>query len=260
MKYIQLFSFCLLVYIVLKLSPKAEKKIASHTTKSPLVIDSCGLIDGRIADLVRSGLLDYQLIIPKFVIAELQLLADGNDSQKRARARFGLDIVAELQKIDPTLIVNTSEPSSKLTDDSLLDLYTIDFNLNKVAAIAGLKVINVNEIAQLLRPPILPGEKANIKIIQKGSTATQGVGYLEDGTMVVVENARSMIDKLAEIEIVRSFQTQAGRMHFATLVGVKPESSRPRVKPTLRVEKPTANQLRHKKPTEQRELYTPQPF
>ena len=154
------------------------------------------------------------------------MLADGSDTQKRERARFGLDVVKELQGSDTVqVIIDDSVHTNQPTDDKLVTLakklntglYTTDYNLNKVADIQGVKVLNVNELAQQLRPTALPGERKLVKILQKGSNPKQGVGYLEDGTMVVVDDAASHINKVVEVEVTRVHQTMAGKMLFADL-------------------------------------------
>lgn len=192
-----------------------------------MVLDTCALIDGRIVELTKLGFVPDELIVPEFVVHELQMLADGNDAHKRERARYGLDIVKELQQSDnATVIVDHSDNSVKPTDDKLVDLanklkaglYTTDYNLNKVADIKGVKVLNVNELAQQLRPTALPGEKKTVKILQKGSNPKQGVGYLDDGTMIVVDDAANQINKIIEVEVTRIHQTMAGKMLFATQI------------------------------------------
>ncbi|HUC95596.1 MAG TPA: TRAM domain-containing protein [Candidatus Saccharimonadia bacterium] len=215
----------ILVILIIKTDFKPKTKLQKSRS---IILDTCALIDGRIVELSNSGFIPDNLIIPEFVIKELQFLADGSDSQKRSRARYGLDVVKDLQNSkNCNVIIDQSFSNVKLpTDDKLvklsqkldLPLYTTDFNLNKVAEISGVKVLNVNELAQQLRPEFLPGERQKIKIIQKGSNQSQGVGYLEDGTMVVIENASKYINKEVEIEIIRSLQTVAGRMLFAEIV------------------------------------------
>lgn len=195
-----------------------------------LIVDSCGLIDGRIIDLASAGFTPSEIIIPQFILKELQFLADGNDSQKRERARFGLDVARKLQTINTTDVhINREQFSNiKSVDDKLVllarkigaDLYTTDYNLNKVASVEGVRVLNINELALSVRPVILPGEKRKIKIVQKGSGRGQGVGYLEDGTMVVVDNAQRLIGKTIEVEIQRYHQTESGKMIFASTVSV----------------------------------------
>lgn len=195
--------------------------------KNQMVIDTSGLIDGRLADIVQSGFVPQRIIIPQFVIAELQLLADQGDSFKRERARYGLEVVRKLQDMRQTDVVIKPGMAHgiKEVDDKLVALakrtgamlYTTDFNLNQVAQIEGVRVLNVNELAQALRAMHLPGEKTEIKITQLGQDRTQGVGYLEDGTMVVIERAGSKIGQKVNVEFSRMLQTQAGKMMFATL-------------------------------------------
>ena len=193
--------------------------------KRRIILDSCALIDGRIVELVKNGFVADQLVIPQFVLNELQLLADGNDSHKRERARFGLDIAHELQDSAfnaNVIIERTAFPDIHATDDKLIALakkmeeylYTTDYNLSKVAAIEAVGVLNVNELSQAIRPIALPGEKLNIKIVQKGSNPNQGVGYLEDGTMIVVEGGARYAGKLVEVTVTRMHQTVAGKMVF----------------------------------------------
>ncbi len=200
-----------------------------------LAMDTSALIDGRILDIVQTGFAPSQLIIPRFIIDELQLLADGHDSQKRERARFGLDIVQALQASDQCeIIMADDQVDPKLPTDSKLvvvakkrgaDLCTTDYNLNKVATIDGVRVLNVNELANAVRPTALPGERKRIKIVQKGSSKNQGVGYLEDGSMVVVEGASNAIGKMVDVEVSRYIQTDAGKMLFGNKVGVQSRQS-----------------------------------
>ncbi len=218
----------LLVLIAYFLVTKSEGRLAIKKSRR-IILDSCALIDGRIVELVNSGFVADDLIIPQFILNELQLLADGNDSHKRERARFGLDIAHQLQDsspanvtVDRTLI--TAE-MAQATDDKLVflarkinaALYTTDYNLGKVAAVEGVKVLNVNEVAGALRPITLPGETLNIKIIQKGSGRDQGVGYLDDGTMIVVDGASKYIGKIMPVIVTRMHQTVAGKMVFGQI-------------------------------------------
>lgn len=202
-------------------------KFRKQTKQRRLIVDSCGLIDGRIVDLAVAGFTPSEIIIPQFILKELQLLADGNDSQKRERARFGLDVAKRLQTVNTTEVRIHREqfPNIKTVDDKLVilarklgaDLYTTDYNLNKVASVEGVKVLNINELALSMRPIALPGEKKKVKIVQKGSGKNQGVGYLEDGTMVVVDNASRKIGQTVEVEVSRYHQTESGKMLFANL-------------------------------------------
>lgn len=203
-----------------------------------MILDTCALIDGRVLELSKAGFVPDELIIPEFVIHELQLLADGSDAQKRERARHGLDVVQDLQDSPNTSVTidRSLIPEKHATDDKLValskklhtPLYTTDYNLGKVAEIEGVKVLNVNELAQHLRPVALPGEKKTVKIVQKGSSHKQGVGYLDDGTMLVVEEAAGQIGKTVTAEITRVHQTVAGKMLFGELA----HSASTAVKPT----------------------------
>ena len=204
-------------------------KLPSRHSERKLVLDTCALIDGRIVELVRTGFVLQTLVIPQFIIHELQMLADGSDTQKRSRARFGLDMVRELQdsRLCTVIIDEQDYPSILPTDDKLValakqrgaELYTTDFNLNKVAEIQGVRVLNINDLAQSLRPVALPGERRQVKVMQKGSNPKQGVGYLDDGTMVVVENGATSMGRVVDVEISRMHQTVAGKMLFAEAVG-----------------------------------------
>jgi len=191
----------------------------------PILVDTSVLIDGRIIAVAKSGFIGDTLVIPRSVVGELQFLADHADHDKRGRARYGLDVVSELQSI-PHITVEILQDGSKAeegVDERLLSLAkkhgaavcTIDYNLNKVAVVEGIAVLNVNELAQSLRMAYLPGERMLLELVQKGQDAHQGVGYLPDGTMVVVENAAKSVGASIEIEFIRSLQTAAGKMMFA---------------------------------------------
>lgn len=208
-------------YLVVKL----PRQNLSRKQSRPILVDTSVLIDGRIIAVAQSGFIGDTLVIPRSVIGELQFLADNADHDKRARARYGLDVVKELQAM-PHLKVEILQDGSKAeegVDERLLTLAkkhgaavcTIDYNLNKVAVVEGITVLNVNELAQSLRMAYLPGEKMLLELVQKGQDAHQGVGYLTDGTMVVVEHASKNIGQTIEIEFIRSLQTAAGKMMFA---------------------------------------------
>lgn len=200
-----------------------------------IILDSCALIDGRIAEIVRTGFVADELIIPQFVLSELQLLADGGDSHKRERARYGLDIAHELQDAAPMKVVidRSDLKGVQATDDKLValakkvraQLYTTDYNLSKVAAVEGVKVLNVNELSHALRPITLPGENLKIKIIQKGSGRDQGVGYLDDGTMIVIEGGARFVGREVPVVVTRMHQTVAGKMVFGQVRRLAPENS-----------------------------------
>ena len=188
------------------------------------ILDTSAIIDGRISDLAETGFLEGTLIIPQFVLRELQLVADSADSLKRNRGRRGLDILQKVQKM-PQLkvqIVDQDFPAVKEVDLKLIELakmlsskiVTTDFNLNKVAQLHGVPVLNINELANALKPVVLPGEFMRVFILKEGKEYGQGVAYLDDGTMVVVDNARKMLSKTIEITVTSVLQTTAGKMIF----------------------------------------------
>lgn len=207
--------------------------------KRKIILDSCTLIDGRIVDLVRTGFVNDELIIPKFILRELQLLADGKDAHKRERARFGLEIAAELREYSWVKVRVDESNIPGATDDKLVRLAkkrgavlcTTDYNLNKVAAVESVRTLNVNELAQSLRPVTLPGEVIEVKIVQKGSNNDQGVGYLEDGTMIVVDGAAKSIGASVKVVVDRMHQTVAGKMVFAHMQAVTQSAPRQVVRP-----------------------------
>lgn len=190
-----------------------------------ILVDTSVLMDGRIVPVAQTGFIGGTLVIPRSVIGELQFLADHADADKRARARYGLDVVTELQAMERVNVelLQDGSHAREGVDDRLLKLakqhgaviMTLDYNLNKVAAVEGTEVLNLNELAQSIRMEHLPGEKITLEIIQKGQDAHQGVGYLPDGTMVVVEQASAQIGQTLNVEIIRNLQTAAGRMIFA---------------------------------------------
>jgi uncharacterized protein YacL len=188
------------------------------------ILDTSVIIDGRIADIVETGFLDGSLVIPQFVLRELQLVADSADSLKRNRGRRGLDILQRIQKV-PHLHVQIIEddfPNVREVDMKLIELarlytckiVTNDFNLNKVAQLHGVEVLNINELANALKPIVLPGEIMRVFILKEGKEYNQGVAYLDDGTMVVVDNARKMISRTVDISVTSVLQTTAGKMIF----------------------------------------------
>ncbi|MBV9625339.1 MAG: TRAM domain-containing protein [Acidobacteria bacterium] len=192
--------------------------------KSYKILDTSVIIDGRIADIAETGFLEGIVVIPQFVLRELQLVADSADSLKRNRGRRGLDILQRLQKV-ATLQVQIIEddfPTVREVDLKLIELakvyegkiITNDFNLNKVAQLQGVEVLNINELANALKPIVLPGESMRVFILKEGKEYNQGVAYLDDGTMVVVDNARKMIGKTIDISVTSVLQTTAGKMIF----------------------------------------------
>ena len=213
-----------IIYLVLR------KYKPTFNSKRKIYVDTSVLIDGRILNIARSGFLDGDLIVLKSVLLEMQLLADGKDSDKRLRARAGLETVAELERV---VNVNTEILDNggryKKVDEELLKIaketkgaiLTLDYNLIKVAKAEKIETLNVNELALALRNEFLPGEKIKIKILEKGSNRGQGVGHLDDGTMVVVENAANKIGKEIIVEFVKFYETPAGKMIFARPVKKK---------------------------------------
>ena len=198
-----------------------------------ILLDTSVIIDGRIADILQTKFVEGRIVIPRFVLRELQQIADSSDSLKRNRGRRGLDILNKIQK-DSNLNVRINEedfPDIKDVDAKLVKLgqlvggkvVTNDFNLNKIAELQGVTVLNINELANALRPVVLPGETMEVRISKEGKEYNQGVGYLDDGTMVVVDNTRHMIGQEIKVIITSVLQTSAGRMIFAKFE----ESSRP---------------------------------
>ncbi len=198
----------------------------------PLLLDTSVIIDGRIVDIVDTRIFESQLVVPKFVLGELHLIADSSDKLKRNRGRRGLDILNTLQSskvADIEIVESPVEPGGPTTvDERLVDLaqrlngriVTNDYNLNQVAQFRGVDVININELANALKPVFLPGERFRVKIIKPGEDPGQGIGYLEDGTMVVVNGGRDHIGQSVDIAVTSSLQTSAGRMIFGRADGI----------------------------------------
>jgi len=208
------------------------------TRKSFKVLDTSVIIDGRIADVADTGFMDGVFVIPEFVLRELQTVADSTDSSKRQRGRRGLDMLQRMQSNCnlQIQIVPDDFPSIKEVDLKLLELakkwdakvVTNDFNLNKVAQLHRVEVLNVNDLANALKPVVLPGEKMNILILKEGKEYNQGVGYLDDGTMVVVDHARRVIGRSVEIIVTSVLQTASGKMIFGRMdeANLRPETAR----------------------------------
>lgn len=220
-------------YLVAKLPRQTNSK------KRMIFVDTSVLIDGRIVPIAASGFIGDTLAIPRSVVGELQFLADNADPDKRARARHGLDIVRELQALEgvDVQLFQDGSKAEEGVDERLLNLAkkhggaicTIDYNLNKVAVVEGVTVCNVNDLAKNLRMAYLPGERLMLELVQKGQDSHQAVGYLKDGTMVVVEQSAAYIGKMVEVEFIRSLQTAAGKMMFARRIEQKqkPKSRNP---------------------------------
>jgi len=192
-----------------------------------LLVDTSAIIDGRLADLCETRIIEGPLVVPKFVLRELHALADSSDRLKRARGRRGIDMLNRLRK-NPNVVVQIDEgrvPGAADVDAKLIKLaetlgtriITTDINLNKVANVQGVQVINVNQVASAVKPVVLPGESLNVELIRAGEAQGQAVGYMDDGTMIVVENAREHIGAEVEVLVTRLLQTSAGRIIFAKL-------------------------------------------
>ena len=191
-----------------------------------MLVDTSAIIDGRIGDLISTGFVDRELVIPVFVLQELQRVADSTDPQRRARGRRGLEVVHDLRlSSHPVATPEVAVPDIADVDAKLvrvahemdLPILTTDYNLNKVAQIQGVQVLNVNDLANALKPAVLPGEALRVKVIREGKEAEQGVGYLDDGTMIVVEGARDHIGELVETEVTSVLQSPSGKMIFTRL-------------------------------------------
>ena len=192
------------------------------------ILDTSVIIDGRVADICETGFLDGTLVVPQFVLKELQLVADSADSLKRNRGRRGLDILQKMQKMSglDVMISDLDFPDVREVDLKLIELarvlqgkiVTNDFNLNKVAQLRGVAVLNINELANSLKPVVLPGEIMKVFILKEGKEYNQGVAYLDDGTMVVVDNARKLIGKTIDVVVTSVLQTTAGKMIFGRFV------------------------------------------
>ncbi|WP_353094280.1 PIN/TRAM domain-containing protein [Tissierella praeacuta] len=207
----------------LKRNPKDRMK--SQSKACPKILDTSVIIDGRIADICKTGFIEGPLIIPEFVLEELQHIADSSDSLKRNRGRRGLDILNKIQKeLDVEVIINdkkfddVQEVDSKLLKLTQLlkgKIITNDYNLNKVAEVQGISVLNINELANAVKPVVLPGEEMLVQVVRDGKELGQGLAYLDDGTMIVVESGRKFIGETIDVVVTSVLQTSAGRMIFA---------------------------------------------
>lgn len=230
--WIYLLMTVILGYLGLVLGSKKIEEITFFGAKAKKssehrILDTSVIIDGRIADVCDSGFMEGELIVPRFVLNELQFVADSSDSMKRSRGRRGLDVLNRMQKSSAINIeiVEQDFPKIKGVDGKLValakemnaKLLTNDFNLNKVAELQGVKVLNINELANAMKPVVLPGEQMMVKIIREGKEHGQGVAYLDDGTMIIVENAQKMLNMNVEVSVTSVLQTTAGRMIFSEL-------------------------------------------
>ena len=209
---------------------EAEDKDAAPDTEiakiqESMLLDTSVIIDGRIVDIYATGFVRAQLLVPRFVLSELQHVADSSDTIRRARGRRGLDVLKQLQRdrTSPVQVINDDVPGELPVDEKLIRLalslhcpiMTNDYNLNKVASLQGVTVLNINELANAVKTVLLPGENFQLHIIQEGKEQGQGVGYLEDGTMVVVEDGETHLNKIIPVTVTKILQTAAGRMIFA---------------------------------------------
>jgi len=203
----------------------------TESAEQVILLDTSAIIDGRITDILKTGFLEGKITIPRFVLKELQQISDSPDSIKRQRGRRGLEILDLMQK-DLKIPLNISEedfPEITEVDSKLVRLaklleakiFTVDFNLNRVAGLQGVKILNINELANAIKPVVLPGEEMKVSLIKEGKEYNQAVGYLDDGTMIVVEDARRFIGQQVRVIITSTLQTPAGRMIFAKLHPVK---------------------------------------
>ena len=211
----------------------------------PILLDTSVLIDGRIVDIAETGLLESQLVVPHFVLDELQTVADSPDRLKRTRGRRGLDILTALRNSERADVVLYESPRDddggvdqklmQLAKSLVARILTNDYNLNKVAQLSGVDVININDLSLALRPVVIPGEKMSVLVVKPGEEAGQGVGYLEDGTMVVIEQARPHLNQEVEFVVTRALQTSAGRMIFGRLAGgAEAPGASPKLSPPAR--------------------------
>lgn len=208
-------------------SAKGAVDNGTHGYELPrLLLDTSVIIDGRIADIAQTGFIPGILLVPRFVLNELQYIADSSDTLRRNRGRRGLEMLDRLQNTDDIQIefIDQDPQDAQQVDDKLVSLalqmdaaiVTNDYNLNRVARLQGIKVLNINELANAVKAVLLPGEELPLRIIQEGKEASQGVGFLDDGTMVVVENGRRYLNQEVLVQVTKVLQTNAGRLIFAT--------------------------------------------
>ena len=208
-------------------APPLAEIVGGAADPSPKILDTSVIIDGRVFDVCKAGFLEGELVIPAFVLGELRHIADSADSLRRTRGRRGLDVLQRIQsELDcPVRVEEKDYEDADEVDVKLLRLardlggavLTNDYNLNKVAGVTGVRVLNINELAGALRPVVLPGEEMTVHLVREGKEPGQGVAYLDDGTMVVVENGRRRVGETLEAEVTTVLQTSAGRMIFARL-------------------------------------------
>ena len=231
--------------------PFLEMKLAkpqAAESSNQILVDTSVIIDGRIADVAKAGFIPGRLLVPRFVLAELQNIADSDDAMRRGRGRRGLEILnslredagikVEIIEADPEDVAEVDAKLIRLAQQLGTDILTTDYNLNRVAQIEGVRVLNVNELSNAIRPVVLPGEEMAVKIVQAGKERGQGVGYLPDGTMIVVDQGDKLIGQEVSTEVTRVFQTVAGKMIFASPKQSNGEAAK---KPARKRKRTTAN-------------------
>ena len=204
--------------------PDSEAQLSSKNLHNPMLIDTSAIIDGRVLEVAQAGFMEGTLIIPRFILGELQHIADSSDPLRRGRGRRGFEVIDQLKRVQGLKVdINDLDAANaKKPDDKLVQLgkklkakvVTTDYNLNRVANISGVKVLNVNELANSIKTVLLPGEAVSVKVIQEGKERDQGVGYLADGTMIVIEGGAKRVGETVQTQVTRVFQTVAGRMVF----------------------------------------------
>jgi len=237
--------------------PEAAEQPAESTLPR-ILVDTSVIIDGRIADIARAGFVPGRLVVPRFVLAELQNIADSDDAMRRGRGRRGLDVLNQLREMrDVEVEIITDDVQGVREVDAKLvvlaqrfscNVLTTDYNLNRVAQIQGVRVLNVNELSNAIRPVVLPGEELIVRVVQPGKERNQGVGYLADGTMIVVENGDKLIGQEVATEVTRVFQTVAGKMIFAVPKG-KPGAPAPH-NPVAQTQSETTASAKEAEPTD----------
>lgn len=201
----------------------ARSMSQSHRSAVPKLLDTSAIIDGRILEVIRCGFIDGEILIPQGVINELQIVADANDSVKREKGQRGLDVLNQLYDLDyPTRVIHPQKSHSdidtllvKLAQSYHAHVITTDFNLNKVCHVQGIQALNVNDLSEAIKPNVHQGDYLNILLTKMGKEPGQGVGYLDDGTMVVVDNAKQLVGQQVELEVISLLQTSSGRIVFA---------------------------------------------
>ena len=215
------------IFKLIRLPKLSEDSGGKKKEKNKIVLDTSAIIDGRFLDVVRTGFLSGKFLLFRFVLHELQNIADSSENLRREKGKKGLEVLDKLKKEKGVKLEVSNEDVKeldevdaklvKLAKQKSAQILTTDYNLNKVAKIQGVKVLNINELSEAIKPIIIPGEKMDLRIVQFGKDKTQGVGYLTDGTMIVVEKGGKLVDKKVNIVITRILQTPAGKMYFAKI-------------------------------------------